>query len=100
MKVEEGRYMASKIEGAKFIELDGKDHLPWAGDYQKMLDEAEIFLTGEVKQAESDRILATILFTDIVGSTNLAIELGDTRWHHLLQSHYDLVRKQLERFKG
>ncbi|MBI5858526.1 MAG: alpha/beta fold hydrolase [Sphingobacteriales bacterium] len=100
MKVEEGRYIAGRIPGAKFSELEGNDHIPWAGDYQKILDEAEVFLTGELKHAESERILATVMFTDIVGSTNLANELGDTRWHHLLQNHYDLVRKQLERFKG
>ena len=100
MHIEEGRFMASKIPEAKFIELDGADHLPWAGDYQKLLDEVEIFLTGELKQAESERMLATVLFTDIVGSTTHAIELGDTRWHYLLKSHHDIVRKQLERFKG
>jgi class 3 adenylate cyclase len=100
MKVEEGRYIAGKIPGAKLIELEGKDHLPWAGDYQKLLDEVEIFLTGELKQAETERMLATVLFTDIVGSTTHAIELGDTRWSYLLKNHHDLVRKQLDRFKG
>ena len=100
MKVEEGRFIASKIPGAKLVELEGKDHLPWAGDYEKLLDEVEIFLTGELMQAETERILATVLFTDIVGSTTHAIGLGDTRWHYLLKNHHDLVRKQLDRFKG
>lgn len=100
MKVEEARFMASKIPGANLVELEGTDHLPWVGDYQKLLDEVEIFLTGELKQAETERMLATFLFTDIVGSTTHAIELGDTRWHYLLKSHYDIVRKQLDRFKG
>lgn len=100
MKIEEGRFIASKIPEAKFVELEGTDHLPWAGDYQKLLDEVEMFLTGELKQAETERILATVLFTDIVGSTTHAIELGDTRWHYLLKSHHDIVRKQLDRFKG
>ena len=100
MDVEEGRYMAGRIPGARFIELEGRDHLPWSGNYNKILEEIEFFLTGELTQIEPERILATVLFTDIVGSTDLAIELGDTKWHHLLQSHYDLVRKQLVRFKG
>lgn len=100
MNVEEGRYMAGKIPGAKFIELEGKDHLPWAGNYQKILDEVEVFLTGELRETESERILATVLFTDIVGSTTKAIELGDTRWRYLLKNHHDLVRKELARFKG
>jgi len=100
MKVEESRFLASQIQGAKLIELEGTDHLPWAGDYQKMLDEIEIFLTGEIKHTETERMLATVLFTDIVGSTTHALELGDTRWRYLLKEHHDLVRKQLERFKG
>ncbi len=100
MKVEEGRFIASKIPEAKFIELEGTDHIPWAGDYQKLLDEVEIFLTGELKQPETERMLATVLFTDIVGSTTHAIELGDTRWRYLLKKHHDLVRKQIDRFKG
>jgi class 3 adenylate cyclase len=100
MKVEESRFMASKVPGAKLVELGGKDHLPWAGDYQKLLDEVEIFLTGELKQVETERILATVLFTDIVGSTVHAAELGDTRWRYLLKNHHDVVRKHLDRFKG
>lgn len=100
MNIEEARFMARRIPGAKLVELHGTDHLPWAGDYQQLLDEVELFLTGEHKQAETERMLATVLFTDIVGSTTHAIELGDTRWRYLLKSHHDIVRKQLNRFKG
>lgn len=100
IKVEEGRYIASRIPGAKFIELEGSDHLPWSGDYKKMLDEVEVFLTGELKPVESERILATVLFTDIVDSTKLAAKLGDARWQHTLESFYDLSKKEIERFRG
>ena len=98
--VEGSRYMASQIEGSKFIELAGDDHLPWVGDQDKILDEIEIFLTGELKQSDNERILATVLFIDIVNSTNLISELGDTQWRYLLQSFQNTVRKELDRFRG
>lgn len=100
MNIEEGRYIARNIRGAKFIELEGADHLPWVGNYEKLLDEVELFLTGSLKDVESERILATVLFTDIVGSTTKANELGDTRWSYLLKIHNDLVRKDIERYRG
>ena len=99
-KIEEGRYIASKIPGAKLVELKGNDHIAWVGDYDEVLNEIEIFLTGELKQSESERVLATVLFTDIVGSTTHALELGDARWRYLLNDHHELVRKQLNIFKG
>jgi class 3 adenylate cyclase len=98
--VEGSRYMASRIEGAKFIELAGDDHLPWVGDQDKILDEIEIFLTGELKQPDNERILATVLFIDIVNSTELISEMGDTQWKYLLQSFQNTVRKELDRFRG
>ena len=98
--IEEGRYIAQKIPKAKLIELPGDDHLPWVGDSERLFNEIEIFLTGELRPTEPDRILATCLFTDIVGSTEIAQSLGDERWRNLLVSHNDLVRNQLIRYKG
>ncbi|MGH2662363.1 MAG: alpha/beta fold hydrolase, partial [Actinomycetota bacterium] len=98
--VEEGRYIASRIPGAKFVELPGEDHLPFVGDQDAVLDEIEEFLTGVRRGPKPDRILATVLFTDIVGSTERAAELGDARWRDLLESHHSVVRRELERFRG
>ncbi len=98
--VEIGRYVASLIPHAKYVELPGDDHLPVPGDSDQILDEIEEFLTGMRQDHEPDRILATILFTDIVGSTERAGELGDRRWRDLLESHYEVVRKELSRFRG
>lgn len=98
--IEESRYMARQIPHAKFVELPGPDHLPWVGDSEKLLNEIEIFLTGELHPVHPDRILATCLFTDIVGSTETAQSLGDERWRHLLQSHNEIVRNQLRHFRG
>ncbi|HLX93448.1 MAG TPA: adenylate/guanylate cyclase domain-containing protein [Puia sp.] len=94
------RYMAAQIPNAKLVELPGNDHLPWVGDTEGMLNEIEIFLTGELQMHEPNRVLATCLFTDIVGSTELAQSLGDNRWRNLLQSHNNMVRNQLLRHKG
>ena len=94
------RYMAQQIPGAKFVELPGNDHLPWGADADAILDEIEEFLTGERHGSEPDRILATILFTDIVGSTDRAADLGDRRWRDLLESFYGIVRRELPRFRG
>jgi pimeloyl-ACP methyl ester carboxylesterase len=98
--VEEGRWIASQIPGARFVELAGVDHLPWVGDQDAVLDEVQEFLTGVRPPPEPDRVLATVLFTDIVGSTERAAELGDRRWRELLERHHDLVRRQLARFQG
>jgi pimeloyl-ACP methyl ester carboxylesterase len=98
--VEEGRWIASQIPGARFVELPGEDHLPWVGDQNAVLDEVQEFLTGVRPPPEPDRVLATVLFTDIVGSTERATELGDRRWRELLERHHDLVRRQLDRFQG
>ena len=98
--VEEGRYLAARIPGAKFVELQGIDHLPWVGDQDAVLDEVEEFLTGVRQGPEPDRVLATVLFTDIVSSTERAAELGDQGWRHLLESYYGIVRRELARFRG
>ena len=96
----EGRYLADRIPGAKYVELPGVDHLPFVGDTEGLLNEIEEFLTGMRPIGEPDRVLATVLFTDIVGSTTRAAELGDRRWRILLEEHHALVRKELARFRG
>jgi class 3 adenylate cyclase len=78
----------------------GTDHYPFAGDGQALLDEVEEFLTGTRRSREPDRVLATVLFTDIVGSTERAADLGDRRWTRLLAEHHRLVRSELDRFRG
>jgi pimeloyl-ACP methyl ester carboxylesterase len=98
--VEEGRWIAGRIPGAKFVELAGVDHLAWAGDQDPVLDEIEEFLTGVRPIREADRVLATILFTDIVGSTQRAVQLGDRPWRDLLERHQTDVRRQLQRWRG
>jgi pimeloyl-ACP methyl ester carboxylesterase len=98
--VAEGRYLAAKIPGAKFVELAGADHWISAGDTDAIADEIEEFLTGTRPPVELDRVLATVLFTDIIGSTERAAELGDRRWRDLLGAHDAAVRRELERFRG
>ena len=94
------RYMAQRIPGAKLVEFPGVDHLAWVGDQNAILDEVQQFLTGERYVPEPDRVLSTVLFTDIVGSTQKAVELGDGRWRALLEEHHRLVRAELTRFRG
>jgi pimeloyl-ACP methyl ester carboxylesterase len=98
--LEEGRYLAARIPGAKFVELAGDDHWISAGDVDALADEIEEFVTGTRPMPEPDRILATVLFTDIVGSTQRATKLGDRRWRELLGAHDAAVRRELERFRG
>ena len=98
--VEEGRYIAERIPGAKYVELDGADHWPWLGDANSVLEEMQEFLTGTREPTEPERVLATVLFTDIVGSTERAVELGDRRWRDLVEDHHALVRSELARFRG
>ncbi len=94
------RYLAEQIPGARYVELPGDDHIPWWGDADAILDEIQEFLTGARPAPEADRVLATILFTDIVGSTERAATLGDRRWRDLLTSHHAIVRRELSRFRG
>ena len=98
--VEFGRYVAEHVPGARFVELAGKDHMPWVGDSDAVLDEVEQFLTGGRRGAEPDRVLATVLFTDIAGSTVRAAELGDRRWSELLEAHHARVRALISRYGG
>ena len=100
VNIEEGRWMAAQIPGARFVELPGDDHLPWVGDQDAVLDEVEEFLTGVRPARDFDRVLATVMFTDIVGSTDVAARIGDRAWRELLDSHHRIVRSELERFRG
>lgn len=95
-----GHYLADHISGAKYAELPGEDHLGWVGDSDAVVDEVEEFLTGVRPPAKPDRVLATVLFADIVASTARPAELGDRRWRDLLESYYGLMRKELVRFRG
>jgi pimeloyl-ACP methyl ester carboxylesterase/class 3 adenylate cyclase len=95
-----GKELAEQIPHARYVELPGIDHLPWAGDSEGVLGEIEEFLTGARTVPEPDRVLATVMFTDIVGSTERAAELGDARWRELLAAHQAAVRHELGRFRG
>jgi class 3 adenylate cyclase len=99
--VECGRYLAQNIPGARFVEMPGTDHSILDSETQDFIaDEIEEFITGERHTLEPDRVLATVMFTDIVGSTQRASELGDGRWRELLGSWYAMVRKELVAFRG
>jgi class 3 adenylate cyclase len=93
------RWLARNIAGARYVELAGENHIPFI-DGDDILDEIQEFLTGVREPAAPERMLATVLFTDIVGSTDRARELGDRRWRDLLERHNEIVRRDLERFRG
>ncbi|MGH3523731.1 MAG: adenylate/guanylate cyclase domain-containing protein, partial [Mycobacterium sp.] len=95
-----GRYLAEHVAGSRFVELPGADALYWVGDATPMLDEIEEFITGVRSGFDAERVLTTIVFTDIVGSTERAAVLGDVRWRDLLDNHDTIVRHQLDRFGG
>jgi class 3 adenylate cyclase len=97
---ESGEYLAANIPNAKYVELNGTDHIWFTQNADELLDEVEEFLTGTRASTDPDRRLATVLFTDIVGSTARAVELGDTRWRALLDEHDTIVRQQVARFGG
>jgi pimeloyl-ACP methyl ester carboxylesterase len=98
--VEGGRYIARHIPGAKYVELPGDDHFAWIGDADAIVSEVEEFLTGARQVVSDERILATVLFTDLVASTEKAAALGDRRWRELLERFYAAGREQLKRFQG
>jgi pimeloyl-ACP methyl ester carboxylesterase len=100
ISIELGRYLAEHIPDAKLVELEGDDHLFFTGDSDTILDEIQEFLTGARSMPSPERVLSTVLFTDVVGSTERAVDLGDERWRELLRSHDERVRSQLERFQG
>jgi class 3 adenylate cyclase len=95
-----GLYLAERIAGSRFVELPGEDALYWVGDTAPMLDEIEEFITGVRGGSDAERMLTTIVFTDIVGSTERAALLGDDRWRDLLDNHDTIVRHELQRFGG
>jgi pimeloyl-ACP methyl ester carboxylesterase len=98
--VENGRFLARHIEGAKYVELPGDDHSIWTEQSDEIVSEIREFLTGVREPEEPDRVVATVLFTDIVRSTERARELGDRAWRDLLDEHHAVVRRELERFRG
>ncbi|MEJ7787704.1 MAG: alpha/beta fold hydrolase [Solirubrobacteraceae bacterium] len=95
MPIEAGRLLAAGIPGARMVELEGRDHAFWFGDWRRVADEIETFLTGSSQSVAPDRALATVLFTDVVGSTEQAAELGDHAWRKLLERHDALAREKV-----
>ena len=100
LPIEGARYMAERIPGARLIEMEGDDHWPWIIDPDEVCGHVEEFVTGSRSEPETDRVLATVLFTDIVGSTERASEIGDRRWRELLEEHEQAFRRELERQGG
>ncbi|MBR0719472.1 adenylate/guanylate cyclase domain-containing protein [Bradyrhizobium liaoningense] len=100
LDVEHARYMARHIPGAKLVELPGEDHVPWFGDQDAILDEVEQFLTGRRPAHDPERVLATVLFADIAGSTARAAMLGDKSWRELLEAFYARVHEILLQYRG
>ncbi len=98
--VEGARLMAERIPDARLVEFEGTDHVPFTGDFEPVLDEMEEFLTGARQARPLDRVLATVMFTDIVDSTRRAADLGDRRWREMIERHDELTRRQLDRFRG
>ena len=98
--VDHGRYVAERIAGARFVVLPGNDVVPFLGDLDGLVDHIQEFITGERYQPGPDRVLATILFTDMVDSTSMATRLGDRRWTQVLLDYNELVQRQLSRFGG
>jgi pimeloyl-ACP methyl ester carboxylesterase len=98
--VENARFLARTIKGARYVEVDGADHLPWARDADRFVEELREFLTGERDAPSFDRVLATLLFTDIVDSTGHAAALGDSRWREVLAAYRRIVRTAVERHGG
>jgi len=99
-QVGHARYLAQHIPGAKLVELPGEDHVPWIGGSDAILDEVEVFLTGTRTAQETERVLATVLFVDIVGSTERAAALGDRAWRELLEAFQSKVREVLRQYRG
>jgi class 3 adenylate cyclase len=98
--IEEARFIAARIPGARLIELPGEDHLPWIGDSDAVADEIAEFVTGARLPRDVDRVLATVLFTDIVGSTERAAKMGDHAWRERLAEHHSVTRQEIARWRG
>lgn len=100
IRIDHGRFLAEHIPSAKFVELPGQDHLFYVGETEKMISEIQEFLTGMRTAPEIDRVLATVLFTDIVGSTELAADIGDRAWRQIIGAHNDITRGEISRYRG
>lgn len=100
LRVENGRYLAAHIPGAHYVELDSQDHLPWVVDGDRVTSEIEEFLTGARRAEEHDRVLATVLFTDIVDSTGTAARLGDRLWREVVEAHAAASSAEIARYRG
>src|SRR5439155_27097809 len=98
--VEEAQWVAERIPSASLVLVPGRDYLPWFGDQDALVDEIATFVTGVRPVREPDRVLATVVFTDLVGSTERVAELGDLRWRALRAEHDETVRRALARFSG
>jgi class 3 adenylate cyclase len=92
--------MAEQIPDARLVEFEGDDHVPFTGDFEPAMDEMEEFLTGTRQARPLDRVLATVMFTDIVDSTRRAADAGDRRWRELIERHDEVTRRQLDRYRG
>jgi class 3 adenylate cyclase len=99
-RVGHGRFLAENIPGAKYIELDGSEHQYFLGDTTRLLNEIAQFVTGRFPTPDVDRVLTTVMFTDVVGSTDQASNMGDRQWLELLATHDGVTRAELERFRG
>ncbi len=97
---QQSRYLAEHLPNARLVTLDGVDHFPWFADVDKVVSEVEEFVTGTRSAVADERVLATLLFTDIVGSTEQAATMGDRRWHEVIENYYGLIRRCVERFRG
>ncbi len=100
IRADAGRFLAERIGGARYVELSGGDHLPYAALGPRVAEETQAFLTGTRPAIHTQRVLATVLFSDIVGSTERAVVVGDQRWRAVLEAHNRDVRRQIERFQG
>jgi pimeloyl-ACP methyl ester carboxylesterase len=100
VKIDEGRWIASQIPGAKLVELPGSSHIFWADDPTPLVDEIEEFMTGTRETAAPERVLVTVLFTDIVGSTEMAARMGDRAWRAQLERHNAAIRRELDLYRG
>jgi class 3 adenylate cyclase/pimeloyl-ACP methyl ester carboxylesterase len=98
--VEEASWIAGRIPGAQLVVVPGRDYLPWVGDQDSIADEVARFVVGDLPDRAPERVLVAVLFTDIVGSTRLAAELGDRGWRELLERHYEVIARQLELHRG